>query len=45
MGTCQGRICGTAVAALYGWQADSVRPPITNARVDTLAQPVFPEKG
>ncbi|MFM7680019.1 MAG: FAD-dependent oxidoreductase [Roseiflexaceae bacterium] len=45
MGACQGRICGSAVASLYGWQADSVRPPIVNARVDTLAQPVFPEKG
>ena len=45
MGACQGRICGGAVAALYGWQADSVRPPIVNARVETLAQPVFPEKG
>lgn len=45
MGACQARICGSAVATLYGWQADSVRPPIVNARVETLAQPVFPEKG
>lgn len=45
MGACQGRICGTAVASLYGWQADSVRPPIHTARVDSLAHPVFPEKG
>lgn len=45
MGACQGRICGSAVASLYGWQADSVRPPIYNTRVDTLAHPVFPEKG
>jgi len=45
MGACQASICGSAVATLYGWQADSVRPPIVNARVETLAQPVFPEKG
>ncbi len=28
MGSCQGRICGAAVEALFGWQPGSVRPPI-----------------
>jgi NADPH-dependent 2,4-dienoyl-CoA reductase/sulfur reductase-like enzyme len=37
MGPCQGRICGPAAEFLWGWQADSVRPPILPARVGTLA--------
>jgi D-hydroxyproline dehydrogenase subunit alpha len=28
MGPCQGRICGPATKALFGWHNDSVRPPI-----------------
>ncbi len=28
MGPCQGRICGPAVQSLFGWRANSVRPPI-----------------
>jgi NADPH-dependent 2,4-dienoyl-CoA reductase/sulfur reductase-like enzyme len=38
MGPCQGRVCGPAVEFLYGWRADSVRPPIFPARVGTLAR-------
>jgi D-hydroxyproline dehydrogenase subunit alpha len=37
MGPCQGRICGPAVKFLFGWNADSVRPPIFPARVESLA--------
>jgi D-hydroxyproline dehydrogenase subunit alpha len=37
MGSCQGRICGPAVQALFGWEAASVRPPLMPARVRTLA--------
>jgi NADPH-dependent 2,4-dienoyl-CoA reductase/sulfur reductase-like enzyme len=37
MGPCQGRICGPAVQRLLGWKAESVRPPIFPARVETLA--------
>jgi D-hydroxyproline dehydrogenase subunit alpha len=33
MGPCQGRICGAASAFLFGWNADSVRPPIFPAPV------------
>jgi len=36
MGPCQGRICGSATATLYGWRPDSVRVPITPARVDSI---------
>jgi NADPH-dependent 2,4-dienoyl-CoA reductase/sulfur reductase-like enzyme len=28
MGPCQGRICGPAVEALFGWTPSSVRPPL-----------------
>jgi NADPH-dependent 2,4-dienoyl-CoA reductase/sulfur reductase-like enzyme len=37
MGPCQGRVCGPATAFLYGWDADSVRPPIAPCRIDILA--------
>jgi D-hydroxyproline dehydrogenase subunit alpha len=37
MGPCQGRICGTATEFLFGWNADSVRPPIFPALVANLA--------
>jgi len=37
MGPCQGRICGPATEVLFGWKHDSVRPPLTPARVDTIA--------
>lgn len=36
MGPCQGRICGPAVQFLFGWQAESVRPPVFPARVGSL---------
>ncbi len=28
MGPCQGRICGPAAQALFGWQGGSIRPPL-----------------
>lgn len=30
MGACQGAVCGTACAALYGWEGNAVRAPIGN---------------
>ena len=36
MGPCQGRVCGSATAVLYGWRPDSVRAPLTPARVDSI---------
>lgn len=36
MGACQGRVCGAAAQFLYGWTPDSVRPPLTPARMATL---------
>ena len=37
MGPCQGRVCGPAVEFLFGWKAESARPPIFPARVESLA--------
>jgi NADPH-dependent 2,4-dienoyl-CoA reductase/sulfur reductase-like enzyme len=37
MGPCQGRVCGPATEFLFGWKADSVRPPIFPARVESIA--------
>jgi D-hydroxyproline dehydrogenase subunit alpha len=37
MGPCQGRVCGPAAKFLFGWNPDSVRPPIFPARVESLA--------
>jgi NADPH-dependent 2,4-dienoyl-CoA reductase/sulfur reductase-like enzyme len=38
MGPCQGRVCGSATEFLFGWEADSVRPPVFPARISSLAQ-------
>lgn len=36
MGPCQGRICGPIVHSLFGWTAESVRPPLFPARIGSL---------
>ncbi len=36
MGPCQGRVCGPATQFLFGWRAESIRPPIFPARIRTL---------
>ena len=36
MGPCQGRVCGGAVDFLFGWHAESVRPPILPVRIESL---------
>lgn len=36
MGACQGRICGPITAQLYGWRAESVRPPIVPVEAQRL---------
>jgi len=36
MGACQGRVCGAALHALFGWEGPSVRPPVFPVRIDTL---------
>jgi D-hydroxyproline dehydrogenase subunit alpha len=38
MGPCQGRVCGGAVEFLLGWRAESVRPPVFPARVESLSR-------
>jgi NADPH-dependent 2,4-dienoyl-CoA reductase/sulfur reductase-like enzyme len=37
MGPCQGRVCGPALAFLFGWESDTVRPPARPVQVATLA--------
>ncbi|QQS41311.1 MAG: NAD(P)/FAD-dependent oxidoreductase [Acidobacteriota bacterium] len=37
MGSCQGRVCGSACEALFGWGTNSIRPPIVPLRVSELA--------
>ncbi len=37
MGPCQGRVCGPAAEFLFGWQPDSLRPPIFPANIATLS--------
>ena len=36
MGACQGRICGSAVEFLFGWNDRSVRPPIFPVKMENL---------
>ncbi len=36
MGPCQGRVCGGAIEFLFGWRAESVRPPVLPVRVESL---------
>jgi D-hydroxyproline dehydrogenase subunit alpha len=38
MGPCQGRVCAPAIEFLLNWKAESVRPPVFPARLDSLAQ-------
>jgi D-hydroxyproline dehydrogenase subunit alpha len=44
MGPCQGRVCGPALNVLFGWNVDSVRPPIFPARIGTLLENKNPGK-
>lgn len=39
MGPCQGRICGGATEFLFGWRAESVRPPVFPVPVSSLTGP------
>lgn len=36
MGPCQGRVCGPIVQFLFRWKAESVRPPLFPARLESL---------
>jgi D-hydroxyproline dehydrogenase subunit alpha len=36
MGSCQGRICGSATEFLFGWKHESVRPPIMPVKLENL---------
>ena len=37
MGPCQGRVCGSAAEFLFGWNVDSVRPPVFPVPCASLA--------
>jgi len=37
MGPCQGRVCGPATEAVFGWSPDDVRPPLTEVPLADLA--------
>lgn len=37
MGACQGRVCGAAAQFLFGWVPLTPRPPLSPARIATLA--------
>jgi hypothetical protein len=40
MGPCQGRVCRPATQFIFGWNSDSIRPPIFPARIDSLSATV-----
>jgi D-hydroxyproline dehydrogenase subunit alpha len=37
MGPCQGRVCNPALQELFGWQRDTIRPPVAASLIGTLA--------
>ncbi|MGQ0709057.1 MAG: FAD-dependent oxidoreductase [Rhodoferax sp.] len=38
MGPCQGRVCGAAAQALWGWAPPAPQAPVAPARIDSLLQ-------
>jgi D-hydroxyproline dehydrogenase subunit alpha len=38
MGPCQGRVCGGATGLLYGWRPDTVRVPLSPARIASMIE-------
>jgi NADPH-dependent 2,4-dienoyl-CoA reductase/sulfur reductase-like enzyme len=38
MGSCQGRVCGAALAVLRGFSAGTIRPPISPTRLEDLTR-------
>jgi NADPH-dependent 2,4-dienoyl-CoA reductase/sulfur reductase-like enzyme len=38
MGPCQGRVCGASCEFLFGWPADTVRPPLFPVPLDSLKE-------
>jgi NADPH-dependent 2,4-dienoyl-CoA reductase/sulfur reductase-like enzyme len=42
MGSCQGRTCGAAVRFLFGWENDSIRPPLFPVRLASLTDEASP---
>jgi NADPH-dependent 2,4-dienoyl-CoA reductase/sulfur reductase-like enzyme len=45
MGPCQGRVCGPATEALFGWRTSSIRPPLFPVPLSAMAAcPIDKEK-
>lgn len=42
MGPCQGRVCGPALARIYGWAPDRIRLPIYPSFLSSLSAPQSP---
>lgn len=40
MGPCQGRVCGPGLELLFGWDRDSVRPPLSPTSLGMLAESI-----
>jgi hypothetical protein len=38
MGPCQGRVCGAALEFLFGWPADTVRPPLFPVPLEAMKE-------
>jgi NADPH-dependent 2,4-dienoyl-CoA reductase/sulfur reductase-like enzyme len=43
MGACQGAVCGPACSALFGWDGNAVRPPLSSPVVSSWAAALPPE--
>jgi D-hydroxyproline dehydrogenase subunit alpha len=43
MGPCQGRVCGPALEAIFGWRNSSVRPPLFPIPVSAMCSAAVPE--
>lgn len=44
MGACQGAVCGPACSALFGWDGNAVRPPLSSPAVGPWAEALPPER-
>lgn len=41
MGPCQGRVCGPATQFLFGWQPESIRPPIFPVPIESWSEVIY----
>lgn len=43
MGPCQGRVCGSALEHIFGWEPGTVRPPVEPVLLSTILADVVPD--